>query len=301
MPQSTENGISSDDVYIRHVGDASHTITALQFAHKAPEQFSDITEIETYVTNNFDIGEYDILIAQHTVEVTPAHELYADYTTADMEILDTTETRFRNRDDSVRVSRITDPGRRAERLDYDGTEISADAETIDLLVEMKTYDDPEYDVLSDIKTEARGLKVVGWKSSTHYESRGDHGTPTLTVGLKRIPEPLHPLYDIVYDLPTALVCVPAHAVGMQETIKFRAGDSEMVLVTSIGLPQETNAVGDTPGPQQILDTYNDSLQEFSRTLAAETDWEVHTLGSVTTTNTGDGAFYRLALGLSKGY
>lgn len=294
-------GISKDDVWIAEVVEGGRgEVVWVGSRDSAPAEFASVSEIESYVQGEFDVGEYDILDVEGRVVVDRVDEMYSEYDADDLAVIDEVCSAFRSRDERrvVSVVRMDDPDGQVVKMNHSGVSLNLSPYACDLVVEVRKRDGESVAAVCDWVGEcAEGLRVVGYTRAAHYERRGDRGEPTVRVALKRDVGAVRALVESVMQDDRVEFCAPVDSMAFVSRASPVSVSAEQVIAMELGLEVETSALGDDPSPGDVLAVVDSELTGFIGRVESETPWVVSDFGFVAAS---EGSFYRVAIGVASG-
>lgn len=290
--------IPKSDVWVVEVTEyGAGQVVHLNRKDSAPDEFSSEAEIESYIQDTFAIGEYYVLGVQNSVTVTPEDEMYSEYSTNDIEVIESANERLVGEDRVVSVSRVSDPTGFDISVENSGVSLELSAYACDLHVEVRNPDDEsEESVVEWVSERCDGLRVVGYERDTYYEQRGSRGEQTLRVALKRDVGSVKELQEYISSISGVGFCTPVDSLVFVPRVSPQNQETEQVVVTETVLETAGRSLGDDPTPTSVLETMALEFETFEENVTHDTQWCVTDIGFVPAV---DGEFkYWLAIGVA---
>lgn len=264
----------------------------------APESFESMDSVEEYIQSNYDIGEYRLLRPERTVEVTPKHEMFADYSEADIEEIEAAREKLSERDDVLSAIVVDEPQNQPKTIEVEGSRIQPTAFECDLSVRALLNGRDIEEVVSEISGEIPELRLLGWASENYYESRGARAEDAVRIlFVSDIGSPLSELRDAIETVGWASSAWPNNeALTYIPQIGVRQSEGDAVVISDI--PVETGEAGvlleGMGAVENVKEAYDEEAREGSEAIEDETSFILSGIGAVPSVESE--SLYWLALG-----
>lgn len=290
--------IPASEVWVVDVDQMHSNGVPLSGSSFAPDSFETMDAVEEFIQSNYDIGDYQILRIERTVTVEPEHEMFAEYTEADMEAIEGAKEIATQHDDVYSAVTVTDFQMHLRDILVNGMRISPTAYDVDLVVRAFLNDRDIDDVAADVAAGIDGLRLLGWRSENHYERRGARPEDAVEMLFVRDIEPLATLRESIDEFEWATgAWNNTEGILFIPLLKNRQPDADIIITTDVTVGESDGQIGFSgmENVDSVKKAFDAEVRDDFSALDDMSGYALSAIGATTSTESESG--YVLALGV----